>query len=75
MLERLVYDNNIDFLRDKMSECHHGFLKNPSCLSQVLSFYAYVNEQIAKSHSVDVDFRKAFDTVIMSSSISYRDWV
>ena len=43
VLERLVYDNIIDFLRDKMSKCQHGFLKNRSCLSQLLSSYAYVN--------------------------------
>ena len=76
MLERLVYDNIIDFLRDKMSKCQHGFLKNRSCLSQLLLSYAYVNEQLTKSHSVDVvylDFRKAFDTVC-HNELLYKLW-
>ena len=46
-------------------------------LSQLLSSYAYVNEQLAKSQSVDVVYLDFSLTlfVIMSSSVSYGDWV
>ena len=45
-------------------------------LNYFISSYAYVNEQLAKSHSVDVvylDFRKAFDTVC-HNELLYKLW-
>ncbi len=66
MLERLVYDKIIDFIKGKISKCQHGFLKNRSCLSQLLCSYAFIQEEIENSCAVDavyLDFKKAFDSV------------
>ncbi len=66
VLERLVYDKIIDFIKGKISKCQHGFLKNRSCLSQLLCSYAFIQEEIENSCAVDavyLDFKKAFDSV------------
>ena len=66
VLERIIYNKIIDFLRPKFSKQQFGFLKNRSCLSQLLSSFANIFEQIDKGTAVDtiyLDFRKAFDSV------------
>ncbi len=53
-------------LKGKISKCQHGFLKNRSCLSQLLCSYAFIQEEIGNSCAVDavyLDFKKAFDSV------------
>ena len=66
VLERIVYNKIIDFIRPKLSKHQFGFLRNRSCLSQLLTTFATVFEEIDNGAVVDIvylDFKKAFDTV------------
>lgn len=50
----------------KLSTQQHGFLKNRSCLLQLLLSFNFIYDHLDKSIPVDViylDFRKAFDSV------------
>ena len=52
--------------RPKLSIQQHGFLKNRSCLSQLLLSFNFIYDNLDKNIPVDViylDFRKAFDSV------------
>ena len=65
VLERIVYDNMIDFVRSQVSTCLFGFLKGHS-IQQLLNIF--FNSVINSSSQSDVaylyiDFRKAFDSV------------
>ena len=67
-LESILRDNIIRYLKDfnliKIS--HHGFVKNRSCLTNLLEFLEYICDYADKGLRVDViylDFRKAFDKV------------
>ena len=58
----------VSFLNDNeiLIKDQHGFIKNKSCLTNLLTFSEYISESIDKSKPVDVfylDFRKAFDRV------------
>ena len=66
VLERIIFNKIIDFLRPKFSKQQFGFQKNKSSLSQLLSSFAYILEEIDKGSTVDMiflDLKKAFDTV------------
>ena len=66
VLERIVYDKIIDFIRPKISNHQHGFLQNRSCLTQLLSSFAFIFDKLNNKSVVDVvylDFKKAFDSV------------
>ena len=66
ILEKLVYDKIINFIRPKLSIQQHGFLKNRSCLSQLLLSFNFIYDNLDKNIPVDViylDFRKAFNSV------------
>jgi len=44
----------------------HGFMKDRSCLTNLISFYGQVTRLVDEGKAVDVvylDFRRAFDTV------------
>ena len=45
---------DIDFIRPKLSKQQFGFLKNRSCLSQLLTSFAYIFDEVDKGTSVDV---------------------
>ena len=66
ILEKLVYDKIINFIRPRLTVQQHGFLKNKSRLSQLLLSFNHIYNYLDKSIPVDViylDFRKAFDSV------------
>ena len=66
MLERIVYNKNIDFIRPKLSKHQFVFLRNSSCMSQLLTSFATVFEDLDNGAVVDIvylDFRKPFDSV------------
>ncbi len=66
VLESLIYHKIIDFIRPKLSELQFGFVKNKSCLTQLLTAFAIINEATDNKDQVDMvylDFKKAFDTV------------
>ncbi len=76
IIEKLIYNKIIDFVREKISIHQHGFLKGRSCLSQLISSYAYINDQLDKNCAIDVvylDFKKAFDTV-SHNELLYKLW-
>ena len=62
VLERLVFDQMIDFVKSSVSTTQFGFLKGHSSLQQLLIFW----NSVINSYQTDVvylDFRKAFDSV------------
>ena len=66
VLERLIYNKVINFIRPKLSKHQFGFLKNRSCLSQLLTSFTYIFDEVDKGTPVDVvylDLKKAFDSV------------
>ena len=66
VLERIVYEKVAPFIRPLLSHQQFGFLKNRSCLTQLLLAFSDVNVAIENKRTcsaVYVDFRKAFDSV------------
>uniref|UniRef100_A0A1X7SKP2 Reverse transcriptase domain-containing protein n=1 Tax=Amphimedon queenslandica TaxID=400682 RepID=A0A1X7SKP2_AMPQE len=66
ILESIVFDKVISYIRPKLSVCQFGFLKHRSCLLQLLSSYSTVFEAVENKTPVDTvffDFQKAFDSV------------
>ena len=68
LLESILSDNISMHLREfnLINSSQHGFVKNRSCLTNLLEFLEYVCNYIDKGPTVDViylDFRKAFDKV------------
>ena len=62
VLERLVYNNIIDFVTSFISTTQFGFLKGHSSLQQLLIFWnTVINTPL--TDTIYLDFRKAFDTV------------
>ena len=56
----------IDFLEGKLSIHQHGFMKNKSCLSNLLETFDSIINLLEEGASVDIfyfDFKKAFDRV------------
>ena len=62
VLERLVYDNVIDFVRSLIYKGQFGFLKGHSSLQQLLIFWNTVINT-PQTDVVYLDFKKAFDSV------------
>ncbi len=66
VLERVVYDKIIDFIRPKLLMQQFGFHKNRSSLSQLLESFDQIVEAVdygKKVEAVYIDFSKAFDSV------------
>ena len=66
LLESIIYQKIIPFASLFISHNQYGFMKNRSCLKQLLETYSDIFNSIENGHFVDViylDFRKAFDTV------------
>ena len=62
VLEKLVYNNIIDFVRGSISTTQFGFLKGHSSLQQLLIFWnTIINMPL--TDTIYLDIRKAFDTV------------
>jgi len=68
MFETILKDNIMNFLSeyDILNGLQHGFVKNRSCLSNLLQFFDYISLNLDRHNSIDVlylDFKKAFDKV------------
>ena len=64
--EQIVRSSMIDFLEGKLSIHQHGFMKNKSCLSNLLETFDSIINLLEEGASVDIfyfDFKKAFDRV------------
>ena len=64
--ERLLRSHIVIFLEDKISVHQHGFVKQKSCLSNLLEAFDSILNILEDGDPVDVlyfDFSKAFDTV------------
>ena len=66
LLESVVYNNIIDFIRPKLSTAQFGFLEKRSSISQLLTCYSEIIEAFESGLSADIvylDLKKAFDSV------------
>ena len=66
ILESIIYKKIITFLLPTLNKSQFGFLKNRSCLTNLLTTYAKVFNSIDEKHLCDItflDFSKAFDSV------------
>ena len=64
--EKIVRDEILTFVEDKISPQQHGFVKGKSCLSNLLETMDCIMELLEEGIPVDVlyfDFKKAFDRV------------
>ena len=76
VLESIIYNKIIAFVRPKISKHQFGFLRNRSCTTQLLSSYADIFNLIEKRSTADaifLDFRKAFDSV-PHPELLYKLW-
>ena len=66
VLERIIYNHIIDFVKNSISPYQFGFLRHRSTLQQLLIFLNTMNTSLNTNFQTDVaylDFRKAFDSV------------
>ena len=66
VLEKLVYQNVIEFITPKISQNQFGFLSGRSCVHKLLSSMSTIVEAVNSKSIVDViylDLRKAFDSI------------
>jgi hypothetical protein len=68
ILESIVKDNMLVHIKKYklIKETQHGFVKNRSCLTNLLEFLEYVSDYMDQGYPIDViylDFQKAFDKV------------
>ena len=76
VMESLVYNKIIDFIRPQLSLSQFGFLSNRSSINQLLSCYYRITQAFDDSNDVDViylDLRKAFDSV-PHNELLYKLW-
>ena len=76
VLEQIIYDKIIDFIHPLLSQHQFGFLKNRSCLTQLLLSFSYIVSSLESKSPCDIiylDFRKAFDT-IPHSELLFKLW-
>ena len=76
VLESIVFHKIIDFIRPNLSEYQFGFMKNKSCLTQLLSAFSIIHEAVDNKKQLDMvylDFRKAFDSV-SHNELLYKLW-
>ena len=67
-LERIVYDNLIDYVRERSSKHQFGFFPNRSTLQQLLTFANKVLESRHEADVVYMDFKTAFDFACVPQS-------
>ena len=64
--EKILRDDILAFVENKISPHQHGFVKGKSCLTNMLETMDYVMDLLEQGIPVDLlyfDFKKAFDTV------------
>ena len=67
VLESIIYDHVIPFIRPWISKHQYGFLKSRSYLTQLLMSFSEIHHSIEEKKASDVillDFKKAFDSVL-----------
>ena len=77
VLERIIYNKVIEFIRPKLSELQFGFLKNRSALQQLLAAFALMHNALDNRHTMNalyLDFCKAFNTVPHYELLGSRNW-
>ena len=75
VLESLIYNKVIDFIQPKLSS-QHGFLKNRSCLTQLLTSLSSIYCSLDNKSSTDVIFLDLHLTkfLILSFSSKWSYW-
>jgi hypothetical protein len=68
IFESILRDRIVEHLRvfRLINDSEHGFVRNRSCLTNMLEFLEYVNNYVDSGKPIDIiylDFRKAFDKV------------
>ena len=66
VFERILYDELLARTQEKIDPRQHGFLKNKSCNTNLLTFTESITRSLQEKIGTDViyfDFAKAFDTV------------
>ncbi|CAB4012218.1 Hypothetical predicted protein [Paramuricea clavata] len=66
VLERCVFNNIYPFVRVLINNVQHGFLRNRSCITQLLGILHETGKNLDRNKQIDVlylDFSKAFDSV------------
>jgi hypothetical protein len=66
VLERCVYTNFYSHILHLITPYQHGFLRNRSCVTQLLSVLHTIGKNLDKNTQTDIvylDFAKAFDSV------------
>ena len=66
VFERILYDELLTRTQEKIDQRQHGFLKNKSCNSNLLTFTESIARSLYEKIGIDViyfNFAKAFDTV------------
>ena len=76
VLERIVYNKIIPFIRPLLSDHQFGFLKNRSCLKQLLVSFAQIFQNVnqgLQTNAIYFDFQKAFDS-ILHPELLFKFW-
>ena len=76
VLEKIIYVKIIPFIRPRLSKHQFGFLRNRSCLTQLLVSFNEIFTSIEEGQAVDTiyfDFKKAFDS-IPHAELLYKLW-
>ena len=66
VLERCIYNKIIDYIIPKLTNLQHGFLRNRSTATQLLTVFSKINNILDTGNQADVvyfDLSKAFDSV------------
>lgn len=66
IFEKIVHKQLLILLKDKISQCQHGFCKNKSTGTNLTHYINYISRALDSGlevHAIYTDFSKAFDTV------------
>lgn len=76
VMESILYNNIIDFVRPKLSNHQYGFLLKRSCVQQLLTCHYEIIKGYERGNASDMvflDFKKAFDSV-PHNELLYKLW-